>query len=124
VPAADRTAARSLVSQGYGKLQQGDRDAAERFFNRALERNHRDAKALDGLSQVAFQHGDYSAAVRYGKRAVSASPSSAAYRLHLGDAYFKVFRYGEAREQYQKAKDLGSKLAPARLDKVKAKLGQ
>jgi tetratricopeptide (TPR) repeat protein/tRNA A-37 threonylcarbamoyl transferase component Bud32 len=121
---ADRTAARSLVSQGYGKLQNGERDAAERLFNRALERNHRDAKALDGLAQIAFARGDYSAAVRYGKRAVAASPGSAAYRVHLGDAYFKVFRYREAREHYQKAKDLGHGAADTRLEKVRAKLGQ
>jgi len=42
----------------------------------------------------------------------------------LGDAFFKVFFYREAREQYQRAKELGSSAAGPRLEKVKAKLGQ
>ena len=123
IGAGDKSAAQSLVSQANGKLKQGDREGAAKLFHRALDRNHRNAKALDGLAQIAYQKGDNAGAVRFGKRAVAAAPNSARYRIHLGDAYFKLFRYQEARTQYQKAKSLGSSEAQPRLEKVQKKLG-
>jgi tRNA A-37 threonylcarbamoyl transferase component Bud32/tetratricopeptide (TPR) repeat protein len=123
VRASDRTAAKGLVGQGDAKLRAGDRAEAARLFHRALDRDHRNARALDGLAQISYQEGDNAAAVRYGKRAVAAAPSAAGYRIHLGDAYFKLFRYHEASAQYGKAKALGHAGAAARLQKVEEKLG-
>jgi predicted transcriptional regulator len=44
--------------------------------------------------------------------------------VRLGDAYYKVHRYAEARDAYAKAVGLGDATAQARLDKVIAKLGE
>ena len=52
------------------------------------------------------------------------APGRGSYRIHLGDAYFKVFRYREAKEEYRKANELGHSEARARLKKVDSKLGK
>ena len=113
-----------LVQQGLSALASGKRGRAETLFHRALDQDHRSHRALDGLSRVHFARGDYPEAVTYGRRAVNVAGNRGSYRIHLGDAYFKVFRYKEAKVQYRKAQDLGHRDAGARLAKVKAKLGQ
>ncbi|MCA9648256.1 MAG: protein kinase [Myxococcales bacterium] len=116
--------ASELVTQGLAALRSGKRDRAETLFHRALDQDHRSHQALDGLAQVQFARGRYQEAVQYGKRAVGIAPNRGSYRIHLGDAYFKVFRYQEARAEYRKADELGNPDAKARLQKVKSKLGR
>jgi tetratricopeptide (TPR) repeat protein len=111
------------VTQAFSALRAGQRRKAETLFHRALEQDHRNHRALDGLAQVHFAEGDYDQAVQYGKRAVSAAPGRGAYRIHLGDAYFKVFRYKDARTHYKRAQELGHAEARSRLQKVESKLG-
>lgn len=113
-----------LVQQGLSSLRSGKRARAETLFHRALDQDHRSHRALDGLSQVAFARGNYQQAVSYGKRAVDLAGNRGSYRIHLGDAYFKVFRYREAKAQYRRAQALGHRDAKARLKKVRSKLGQ
>jgi tetratricopeptide (TPR) repeat protein len=72
---------------------------------------------------VHFTEGDYDKAVQYGKRAVELAPGRGAYRIDLGDAYFKVFRYKDAVTQYKRAEQLGHPEARSRLQKVESKLG-
>jgi tetratricopeptide (TPR) repeat protein len=73
---------------------------------------------------VHFAEGDYDQAVQYGKKAVDVAPGRGAYRIHLGDAYFKVFRYQDAKAQYRRAEELGHSEARSRLLKVESKLGR
>jgi tetratricopeptide (TPR) repeat protein len=113
-----------LVTQGLSALRSGQRKKAETLFHRALDQDHRSHRALDGLAQVHFADADYDKAVQYGKRAVGVAPGRGSYRINLGDAYFKVFRYQEAKAQYRKAEELGHGEARGRLQKVAAKLGQ
>ena len=113
-----------LVQQGLSALSSGKRDRAETLFHRALDQDHRSHRALDGLAQVYFARGDYQKAVSYGKQAVELSGKRGSYRIHLGDAYFKVFRYQEAKAQYRRAQELGHSEAQGRLEKVKSKLGR
>ncbi len=112
------------VTQGLAALRSGERKKAETLFHRALDQDHRNHRALDGLAEVHFAAGDYDQAVQYGKRAVAAAPGRGIYRIHLGDAYFKVFRYKDAVEHYQRAEQLGQPEARARLEKVQSKLGK
>ncbi len=121
---APKSAARSseYVTQGLTALRSGQRRKAETLFHRALEQDHRNHRALDGLSQVSFSDGEYDQAVRYGKQAVSAAPGRGPYRIHLGDAYFKVFRYKDALAQYGRAQELGHPEARSRIQKVESKL--
>jgi tetratricopeptide (TPR) repeat protein len=111
------------VTQGLAALRSGQRRKAETLFHRALGHDHRNHRALDGLGQMHFDQGDYDQAVQYGKRAVDAAPGRGTYRIHLGDAYFKVFRYKDAVAQYKRAEQLGHAEARSRLQKVESKLG-
>lgn len=115
--------AKALAKRGTQSLSAGNAVQAEGLFNQALGYDRRNATALMGLSDIYFNRGSYPKAVSYAERAVKSSPRRAAYRVKLGDAYFKVLRYRDARSAYRKAKDLGSKDADWRLDKVQKKLG-
>lgn len=113
-----------LAQQGRAALRAGRRREAENLFNQALSFNHRNAAALMGLSDVYFDTGRNSEAVKYAERAVKAASSNGGYRIKLGDAYYKVLRYRDALTQYQKAKDLGQSRADGRITKVNGKLGK
>jgi tetratricopeptide (TPR) repeat protein len=104
-------------------LRSGNRSEAERLFNQAIASDVRNAMALMGLSNIYFDTGASQKAVLYAERAVEAAPNNGSYRLGLGDAYYKVLRYKDALEQYEKAKALGSNRADERIAKVKAKIG-
>jgi len=109
---------------GEEALKAGRTDAAEAAFERAIGLDRRNPRALIGISDVHFDRGSYGKAAQYAAKAVAAAPTNAAYRVRLGDAYYKVHRYPEARDAYAKAVALGDATAQARLDKVIAKLGE
>jgi serine/threonine protein kinase len=119
----DPDKAAELAKQGMAALDAGRRDEAKGLFNNAIAYDQRNAMALMGLSDVFFDTGSDQKAVLYAEKAVQAAPSNSGYRLKLGDAYYKVLRYRDALEQYEKAKSLGSTKADARIDKVKDKVG-
>ena len=115
--------AAELAEQGMAALSAGRRTEASSLFNQAISYDHSNSMALMGLSQVYFDTGSNQKAVLYAEKAVKAAPKNSNYRIHLGDAYFKVLRYRDALEQYEKAKDLGSSKADARISKAKEKIG-
>ena len=119
----DPDKAAELAEQGMAALSAGRRSEASGLFNQAISYDHRNAMALMGLSQVYFDTGSNQKAVLYAEKGVKAAPKNSNYRIQLGDAYFKVLRYRDALEQYQKAKDLGSSRADSRIDKAKDKIG-
>lgn len=121
--ARDPKKAGELADEGQAALRSGQRQKATSLFNQAIAYDRKNAKALMGLSDVYFDTGSNQKAINYAEKAVAAAPSSGAYRIKLGDAYFKVLRYKDAKAQYDKAKDLGAKRAGDRLAKVDAKLG-
>jgi tetratricopeptide (TPR) repeat protein len=119
----DPAAARTLAEQGTAALRATKWSDAERLFHQALELDRRCAPALIGLSDLHFERGEYSKASTFAERAVAAAPKNAGYRIKLGDVYFKVVRYAEAKEAYEAAKKLGSQAADAKLAKIQSKLG-
>ncbi len=118
----DPAGARRLAKKGTAAMKAGRTGEAETSFHQALGLDNRNAEALGGLSRVHFNRGAYQRASSFGRRAVRAAPRSAVYRVLLGDALFKLFRYPEAREQYRKAKSLGHGQAMDRLAKVEARI--
>jgi tetratricopeptide (TPR) repeat protein len=119
----DPAHARELADKGMTALNSGRRSEAQSLFEQAISYDNRNAKALMGLSTIYFDTGADQKAVLFAERAVQAAPGTASYRLSLGDAYYKVLRYRDALEQYEKAKDLGSNRADDRIAKVKPKVG-
>ncbi|MDC0722635.1 serine/threonine-protein kinase [Nannocystis bainbridge] len=121
--AQDRARSDELTAEGEAARRRGDFAAAERAFNQALAAYNRNGAALMGLSDVAFDRGHFEQAVVLAERAVKAEPKKGDFRIRLGDAYFKVLRYPDAKVQYDKAAELGNAKAAGRLDKVKEKIG-
>ena len=119
----DKELSDELTKQGQAALARGDLKGAESLFNQALSANNRNAAAMIGLSDVFFERSAHRRAVKYAEKAVRIAPGNSSYRIRLGDAYFKVLRYADARKAYEKAKSLGNKKAEGRLTKVKAQLG-
>ncbi len=76
------------------------------------------AAALAHKGNEAFNRGDFKMAATYLRRAVAKAPNDAAYRITLGDAYYKLGKTTFARQQYEKARDLGHPSAEKRLAKV------
>lgn len=77
-----------------------------------------------GLADVHFERAEHGKAVTYAEKAIRVAPRHAGYRLKLGDAYFKVLRYEDARTQYTKASELGHSAAQTRLHKLDQKVGR
>ena len=122
-PAEDPARAEMLVLEAEAARRRGALSEAKRLFHQALSAHPRNVAALGGLSNLAFDEGEYGQAVDYGERAVKLASKDPTYRLRLGDAYFKVLRFGEARDQYTAAAELGHPRAQERLDKLQEKLG-
>ena len=120
----DRAAAVAEVRQGDDALLRGRPSVATAHFHRALQHDRSTAAAQAGLAEVHFQQGNVSKAIRHGVIAVRLSPKSGRYHFRLGDAYLKVARYDQAREQYQHAKRLGHAKASKRLTELERKLGR
>ena len=120
----DPARAIQLAQEGQAALAGGRRGEAEGLFNQALSFDNRNATALMGLSDIAFDTGKRQKALDFAEQAVEASPRSKVYQLKLGDAYFALLRYREALRHYELAKSLGDSNADGRIAKVKAKLGE
>ncbi len=112
-----------LVKRGLAALRQRKLGEAETLLHRAAAKQ-RSGPVLTALSTLHFELGEYPRAVEYGELAVRAAPRSAAARLALGDAYFKVLRYDDARASYLAAKKLDSRDADRRLRRLDEKLGK
>jgi tetratricopeptide (TPR) repeat protein len=123
-PAIERDPAKAdeLVQQGKRARAEGRQADALRLFEQALAHDARSHAAVIGLSDLKFDRGEYSRAVTHAKRAVKLAPGNAEYRIRLGDAEYKMFRYEEARAAYEAALELGHPSAAARIAKVDAKL--
>jgi tetratricopeptide (TPR) repeat protein len=122
-PKQDAEGAAQLVKEARAAARAGNKTRAESLFHQALGKNGRSSEALIGLSNLYFEQANYYRAMGYATKAVKRSPKTASYRILLGDAYFKLLRYADARQQYEWAKRLGHPGAARRLEKVDKKLG-
>jgi serine/threonine protein kinase len=114
--------ASELAAAGRRARAAGKTDEAISLFRRALAKDNKVLSALEGLGLIYFNKGDYKKTVQYTKRAVALSPNNVEYRTLLGDAYFKLARYKDAREHYQRAAARGHAPAKTRLERVEKKL--
>jgi len=122
-PSRDSKLSQKLVKEARAAFNAGKRKEAESLFHQALAADNRNAAALIGLSDLEFDRNAPQRAADYAEKAVAVAPKVGSYHLKLGDAYYKLLRYGDARNAYLKAKDLGVREADERLAKLKSKLG-
>ena len=120
----DTKQSNKLVKDARAALSDGKRKEAESLFHQALGYDNRNASALIGLSDLEFDRGAHQRAADYAEKAIAAAPKNGSYHLRLGDAFFKLLRYTDARRAYLKAQELGVREADDRLEKLKAKLGK
>ena len=123
-PRDDKKGAKAEAAAGRAALRRGADGEAEKAFHRALSKNPRNETALAGLSEIYFERGAYQKALSYAKKAAGVAPRRGSIRMQLGDAYFKVHRYDDARREYTKAQKLGAKGAARALERIAAKTGQ
>ena len=79
-----------------GSEAAGQLAKAEGKYKAALAENPRSHAAAAGLGRIAFNKAAYSDAASYYGRAVKASGSNGEYRIHYGDALFKLGKYADA----------------------------
>jgi tetratricopeptide (TPR) repeat protein len=106
---------RDLVRDGRRALRRGDRDAALAAFHRALEKGGAGAAAAAGLADAYFDRGEHDRALQFARLAVQRDPNARAHHLRLGDAYYRLARYREARASWEEADRLGSFTAGRRI---------
>lgn len=122
-PRRDPEGSSALVRRAKAAMRSGALAQAESLLHQALAADRRNATALITLSELHYQKSDYRDAAKYALEAVELAPSRGAYRIQLGDAYFKLLRYAQARKQYESAADHGDARAQERLARVRRKLG-
>jgi tetratricopeptide (TPR) repeat protein len=118
----DPKAAKLAASDGRKAFAGGRFDEAERHYHRALQHDRRCLPALEGLTDLHFERSQYDKAVGFARRATTLAPRKSGLQIKLGDAYFKVYRYAEARQAYERARELGSKAAKSRLERLSSKV--
>lgn len=123
----DKAGAAEAVKTGQTAMANGNLAAAETAFNKGLRADPFSGDAVGGLAEVAFERANYTAALDLARRATRLSPKSLKPHMVLGDAYFKLLRFVEAKAAYEAATQLpggrNSQIA-ARLERVNAKLSQ
>ena len=119
-------ASRAAAENGREALAKGWLDDAEADFRRAIRADPLNATAVGGMAEVSFERARYAEALDYGRRAARLAPRSARLHTIVGDSYFKLLRFDEARAAYQKAQEIAPKdpQVKARLQRVKASVGE
>lgn len=89
---------------GYSYAEAGKHlDEAETLIKRALDIEPEDGFYIDSLGWVYYQRGQYQKAIDQLERAVNLTSSDPTITEHLGDAYRKIGKYRDARQEYQDA---------------------
>jgi CheY-like chemotaxis protein/tetratricopeptide (TPR) repeat protein len=114
----------SHLKQAERALAAGRLDDAEVHFHRAIDADPNDLRALDGLAAMHYDAGQYSKSVRFARLAADRGKPSGRRFIALGDAYYKVLRYSDAKAAYERALQLGTKTATGRIEKVRSKLAR
>lgn len=89
---------------GYSLLDRGLKiDEAETLIRKAIAISPDDGAIIDSLGWVYFKRGDFAQAVETLESAISHMTGDATVNDHLGDAYWMVGRFREARFQWERA---------------------
>jgi len=87
---------------GYTYAEDGQNlNEAEKLIRRALDIEPEDGFYIDSLGWVYYQKGQYAKAVVQLQRAVNLTGDDPTISEHLGDAYRKLGRELDARQEYQ-----------------------
>ena len=102
LPGINPASAREVIRTAQSLLKAQRYDEAAEAFRRVLSVRRERGAALVGLGAIAFQQRKYDEAVSRAKEAARGGGGIEA-RLLLGDAYFKLEKYDEAKKAYDDA---------------------
>jgi serine/threonine protein kinase len=110
---------RKLLQDGRDFLRAQRFDEARAAFEQLLHAGKTRGPALVGLAKIAFQQHEYQEAVDRAREGVRAGAGAEA-RVVLGDAYFRLEKFSEARKAYEDALKLDpdNRTARQKLDLV------
>jgi eukaryotic-like serine/threonine-protein kinase len=101
-PSAAQEKDRKLLQDARDFLRAQRFDEAQAAFEQLVHSGKNRGPALVGLAKIAFQKHDYQEAVDRAREGARAGGGAEA-RVVLGDAYFRLERYPEARQAYEEA---------------------
>jgi tetratricopeptide (TPR) repeat protein len=107
--AADSEALASALSY----LKAGELTQAERIYRESLQIDPNQAAAMHGLSGIAYQTGEYEAAIHWITKALAIQDTNAVFHSNLGAAYRATGRLEEAVACYHRALRLRPDFAEA-----------
>jgi protein O-GlcNAc transferase len=97
--------------QGAGRL-----DQAEALCRQLLERDPRDAEALNQAALIAARRKDYRQAIRYFRRAIRSNAANVGYHNNLGNALLALRQPDEAARHYRQVLQRAPDFVMARLN--------
>jgi tetratricopeptide (TPR) repeat protein len=100
--------------------RRGERQQAERAYNRILRIDPQHADALHLLGVIAQQNGDARRAIEHIARAIAVQPQSAVFHNNLGAALLDQGRHGEAAGSFRRALALQPNYLDALLNLARA----
>jgi tetratricopeptide (TPR) repeat protein len=104
------------VASGYNLLAQDNRQAADVYFNKALdETRQKDAGILAAIANahIVSKNGNAQYAISLMEKAIKREKKDASLHVMLGDAYRKLNNGSEAYRSYKEALEIDSKYAAA-----------
>ena len=118
--------ARTRIYEGQSQLRRGAYSRAKQAFTAAQGLDPSNAAAHGGLGEVAFELGNYAAAVGHLSNAVRLNPRGTRHMVMLGNVYFKQGKLRHAVSQYRRALNLDPKNREAKsgLDAALRRLGR
>jgi serine/threonine protein kinase len=102
-PARDPVKARALVARGQQALIAGRATQAEKEFREAVDADPDNVDALAGRAEAEFENAKYEAALRTARTATRKSSRVPKHHVLVGLAAFKLGRFDEALQAYERA---------------------
>jgi hypothetical protein len=102
-PARDPGKARALVARGQQALIAGRSTQAEKEFREAAEADPENVDALAGRAEAEFENAKYESALRTARAATRKSSRIPKHHVLVGLAAFKLGRFDEALQAYERA---------------------
>lgn len=96
-------------------VYEGELDWAKDYYNRILDKNPRNALALQGLAEACLVNQAFDEAVALFTRALALNPKEARTLLGRGKAYFALQKMGEAKADFEQVLTATEKLHLRRL---------
>ena len=118
--ARDPARSRELLVQGKAQLNKGKMQQARQLLLLALGADPRNCDAMAGLAAVAFERDQNISAVEWAQKTVRTCGRHLRAHQLMGDAYFNLMRYADARRAWQRVLTInpGNKRALQRLEKL------